>query len=142
MQNSRNPEKRNNTVFDPLRKIRVALTPEETVRQWMISQLLELAGVPAHLAMSEAGFKFGQKQYRADILVFDRSGAPLCIVECKRPDIPIDAVVASQALRYDAVLSVRYIILTNGKKTYIYKRDGAAFVHCAQFPTYEQMTAE
>ena len=130
------------TVFDPLRKAEVALTPEERVRQWMISRLLETAAVPAHLAMSEAGFRFGGKMYRADILVFDREGQPLCIVECKRPDVPVTAEVARQALRYDAVLSVRFIILTNGNITYIYRRSKDRFVPMNRFPSYEEMTKE
>lgn len=129
-------------IFDPLRKTEVELTPEEQVRQWFIGVLVETAGVPQHLMMSEVAFRFGSKRYRADILVYDRNAAPMCIVECKRPGVEIDADVVRQALRYDAVLSVRYIMLTNGKNTYIYKRDGGSFVRMDRFPTYEQMTIQ
>lgn len=128
-------------VFDPLRKTEVELTPEEQVRQWFISVLRDTVGVPCHLMMSEAAFLFGRKRYRADILVYDRNASPLCIVECKRPDVTITAEVARQALRYDTVLSVRFIILTNGKNTYIYKREGEMFVQMDSIPGYEQMTA-
>lgn len=126
-------------LYDPLRKKNVSATAEERVRQWFIRQLLESARVPAHLMMSETGFKFGDKQYRTDILVYDRDGQPLAIVECKRPEVAISALTAQQALRYDAVLSVRFIMLTNGTVTYVFRREGAEFRRFDHFPTYEEM---
>ena len=126
-------------VYDPLRKKNVACTPEERVRQWFILQLRDNMGVPAHLMMSEVAFKFGDKPYRADIVVYGRDGSPAAIVECKRPDVVIDADVAVQALRYDAVLSVRFIFLTNGTTTYIYRRVGATFEPCLSLPSCEEM---
>lgn len=107
------------TVFDPLRKKEVALTPEERVRQWFISVLRDSMGVPAHMMMSEVGFRFGSKPYRADIIVYDRKAHPLAVVECKRPEVTLDETVLEQAVRYNMVLDVRYIIITNGHKTFI-----------------------
>lgn len=127
------------SVYDPLRRKDVACTPEEKVRQWFILQLKENMGVPAHLMMSEVAFKFGGKPYRADILVYGRDGQPVAIVECKRPGVAITADVAAQALRYDAVLSVRFIFLTNGSTTYIYERRDGRFVPASSVPTFEQM---
>ena len=125
--------------YDPLRKKYVAATDEERVRQWFIKELSDTSKVPRHLMMSEAGFRFGDKQYRADILIFDRAGQPLAIVECKRPEIGITQDVAIQALRYDAVLSVRFIFLTNGKSTCVFRRDGGSFSPFDHFPSYEEM---
>ena len=47
------------TIWDPLRKKSVALTPEEQVRQWCIKVLAESMKVPYHMMMSEAGFRLG-----------------------------------------------------------------------------------
>ena len=77
------------TIFDPLRKKDVALTPEERVRQWCIGVLFENLGVPLHMMMSEVGFKLGGKQFRADILVYDRQARPVAVVECKRPEVEL-----------------------------------------------------
>lgn len=126
-------------IFDPLRRKSVAATAEEKVRQWFIAQLLQVAGVPAHMMMSECGFRFGEKQYRADVVVFDRSGSPLAIVECKRDDVTIDSSVALQAMRYNAVLSVRFIFLTNGRNTFVYAREGGIFKPYGKFPSYQEM---
>ena len=110
------------TVWDPLRKKEVALTPEEGVRQWFIRLLNTSAMVPMHMMMSEASLMFGNKKYRADILVYGRDARPVAIVECKRPETGIGQEVLDQAIRYNMVLDVRYILITNGRHTYIGER--------------------
>ena len=127
------------TYWDPLRKKEVAATPEEKVRQWFIGVLAEGLKVPMHLMMSETGFTFGAKRYGADILVWDRQGRPLAVVECKAPQIKLDAEVARQAMRYNAVLDVMLIILTNGESTLAFSREADSFRPLRELPTYEQM---
>ena len=126
-------------LYDPLRRKNVAATPEEQVRQWFIGVLMNYCLVPAHLMMSEAPLKFGAKNWRADILVYDRNGTPLAVVECKRPDVKIDGAVADQAGRYDQVLGVRWLILTNGNCTLVYRREAGCFVPCDELPVFEKM---
>ncbi len=130
------------TLRDPLRKKDVAATPEEQVRQWFITQLRDRFGVPEHMMMSEAGLKFGAKSWRADIVVYGRNGAPLAVVECKRPGVPLDASVVEQAMRYHAVLGVRFLFLTNGNLTYLYRLEGERFVPCERIPSYEEMLCQ
>ena len=127
------------TLYDPLRRKEVADTPEERVRQWLIGELEGTFGVPRHLMMSEAGLKFGSKSYRVDILIYDRSGAPLTVVECKRPDVALTESVARQAMRYDMVLSVSWIILSNGGSTLVFRRSGGTFVPYPSIPDYQSM---
>ena len=128
------------TIWDPLRRKDVALTPEEQVRQWFIANLRDVLGVPVHMMGSEVSFEFGHKPYRADIVVFSRSGSPLAVVECKRPEVEITAEVARQAMRYNAVLDVKFIFLTNGKTTYVYGRDSSdTFVPMDHAPSFEEM---
>lgn len=136
-------------VWDPLRKKLVALTPEEKVRQWFIGVLRDSAKVPVHMMMSEVALKFGDKPYRADILVYGRDTAPLMVVECKREDIQLDREVLEQALRYNLALGVKYIIITNGRKTFGFKKvdtagqpgheNEAPFEQMNSFPTWEEM---
>lgn len=115
------------TIWDPLRKKEVALTPEERVRQWFIGVLRDEMQVPMHMMMSEAGLRLGSKMFRADILVYDRAALPLAIIECKRPEVQLDAEVLGQAIRYNMVAGVRYIIITNGTRTFIFGRSGDGF---------------
>lgn len=131
------------TIWDPLRKKNVALTPEERVRQWCIGVLSEGLGVPLHMMMSEAAFSLGEKHFRADILIYDRKVRPLAVVECKRPEVVLDSNVLGQAVRYNMVLDVKYIIITNGRSTFAFRRgpDGK-YVPAANVPDYCAMLEE
>jgi type I site-specific restriction endonuclease len=126
-------------IWDPLRKKDVARTPEEVVRQWFIGVLNSRLQVPMHMMMSEAGLKLGEKQFRADILVYDRKAQPLVIVECKRPEVELTQEVLDQAIRYNMVLNVKYIIITNGTKTYMCGKQGERYAFLSKFPTYNEM---
>ena len=134
------------TIWDPLRKRHVALTPEERVRQWCIGVLSNDLGVPMHMMMSEVGFRFGDKQYRSDILVYDRQAKPLAVVECKRPEVEIDRDVLDQAIRYNMVLNVRYMIITNGRQTFACRRgekDGKVqYSFIDKVPSYNDMICQ
>ncbi len=130
------------TIWDPLRKKSVALTPEEQVRQWCIKVLAESMKVPYHMMMSEAGFRLGEKQFRADILVYDRKAQPLMIVECKRPEVELTREVLDQAIRYNMVLDVRYIVITNGNRTFMCRRQDDGFVFIDTVPTYNEMICQ
>ena len=133
-----------NMVWDPLRRKNVPLTPEERVRQWFITVLKDRMQVPLHMMMSEVGMKFGEgalkKEFRADIVVYDRRPGPMMIVECKRPDVELTKEVLEQALRYDMVLDVKYLALTNGNRTIFCEglEDGS-ISFLKEAPTYMQM---
>lgn len=124
------------TVWDPLRKKEVALTPEEKVRQWFIGVLRDSMGVPEHMMMSEVGFKLGDKPFRADILVYAKDLKPLVVVECKRPEVTLSKEVLEQAIRYNLVLDVEYIIITNGNSTIAYHK-GEGFIN--SLPQYKEI---
>ncbi len=128
-------------IFDPLRKKYVRLTPEEEVRQNVIAWLAQEWQVPLPLMSSEWAFTFNGMQYRADVLVFDRSLQPLMLVECKAPDIPIDRTVVDQVIRYNLSLKVKYILITNGKSSYLCVRnpDTEQYQFLDKIPKYEQM---
>ena len=97
-------------VWDPLRRKEVALTPEERVRQWFITVLRDELGVPPYEMMSEATLSYGGKAWRADIVVYRRNMTPAMVVECKRPDVELTREVLEQALRYNLVLDVNWML--------------------------------
>lgn len=129
-------------IWDPLRKMMVTATPEERVRQWFIMQLRDAFGVPEHMMRSEVGFRYGKKPWRADLVVYDRAGAPLLVTECKRPDVALDEKVLRQVMRYNSVLDVRFLVVTNGNLTYLYRLEGGVFVPCDRIPAYEEMVCQ
>lgn len=110
-------------VFDPIRKIYCTLTPEEEVRQKTIYYLVEIKKYPAGLIAVEYSIKVNNLPKRCDIVVFNKSGLPEMIVECKAESVPITQKVLDQAIRYYSGLNVNYLLLTNGKTMFCYRID-------------------
>ena len=101
-------------VFDIVRNRYVALTPEEWVRQHAIRQLHYELGYPLELIQVEGAITLNGMTRRCDIVVYDASVKPYIIVECKRETVPLTQKVLDQACRYNLVLQVPYLWLTNG----------------------------
>lgn len=104
-------------VFDPVRRRWVALTPEEWVRQHTILRL-HAAGYPLEVMQVEGAIALNGMTRRCDIVVYD-DGHPWMIVECKKCEIPLTQKVCDQACRYNTVLRVPYLLLTNGRQEVI-----------------------
>jgi len=88
-------------ILDPLRRKYVKLTPEEWVRQNFLQYLINEGKYPLGLLGIEVLFRFNKVKRRVDILVHNRSGEPVMIVECKAPDIKIDEKVFDQIVCYN-----------------------------------------
>jgi hypothetical protein len=110
-------------VFDPIRKIFCALTPEEEVRQKMLYYLVEVKKYPAGLIAVEYSIKVNALPKRCDIVVFNKEAKPKMIVECKAEYVPITQKVLDQAIRYYSGLNAEYLVLTNGKTMFCYHID-------------------
>ena len=104
-------------VFDPVRRRWVALTPEEWVRQQTLVRL-HAAGYPPEVMQVEGAITLNGMTRRCDIVVY-RDGQPWMIVECKKSEIPLTQKVCDQACRYNTVLRVPYLLLTNGRQEVI-----------------------
>lgn len=110
-------------ILDPIRKKFVRLTPEEWVRQNFVSYLIHEGKYPPGLIAIEVMSPYNNLRKRVDILVHDRSGKPVMIVECKEPDEKIDDRVFDQIVCYNMGFRVPYIIVTNGLVNYACKID-------------------
>ena len=79
----------------------------------------------------------------SDVVVYGRDAEPLAVVECKRPDVELTGDVLMQVVRYNMILDVKYIFITNGTRTVGFKKDGAdALTRLTVFPRYDEMTLE
>ena len=103
-------------VWDELRGRWLVLTPEEWVRRHLIAYLTRECGVPLHSVCQEYAVCVNGQPQRADVVVCDVQGQPLLLAECKEPTVELDSSVRNQAMRYNAVVGARYVILTNGVK--------------------------
>lgn len=110
-------------ILDPVRKKYVKLTPEEWVRQNFIQYLVNEGKYPVGLMRVEVMFSLNKLKRRTDILIHNRRGEPVMIVECKKPDVEIDDDVFDQIVVYNMGLRVPYIVVTNGIDHYACKID-------------------
>ncbi len=101
-------------VFDIVRNRFVALTPEEWVRQHFILYLHQQLLYPLELMQVEGSISLNGMSKRCDIVVYDSNVRPLIIVECKKETVPLTQKVIDQACRYNLVLQVPFLCLTNG----------------------------
>lgn len=112
-------------VFDMVRNRFVALTPEEWVRQHFIQYLHEVLLYPVELMQVEGSISLNGMTRRCDIVVYDEDVKPLIIVECKKETVPLSQKVIDQACRYNLVLQVPFLCITNGKQQLCCKVDFA-----------------
>ena len=101
-------------IFDTLRKKYVALTPEEWVRQHFTHYLLAYKGYPQGLLANEIQINLNGTRKRCDTVLYRRDLSALMIVEYKAPSVEITQAVFDQITRYNMVLRVKYLIVTNG----------------------------
>lgn len=118
-------------VFDPLRKKYVALTPEEWVRQHFVHFLIQHKGYPSGLLANEVQLTLNGTRKRCDTVLYDRTRTPRMIIEYKAPTVPITRQVFDQITRYNIVLKVDYLIVSNGLEHYCCKVDYERF--CCNF---------
>ena len=113
-------EKRNDSVmvFDPVRKKKMVLTPEEFVRQLVLQYLIQEKKYPIARIRVEKGLKVNTRLKRCDILIYDKQAQPHILIECKSAKIEIDDLVFEQIARYNLTLQVPFLIVTNGITTY------------------------
>ncbi|MFV0310018.1 MAG: type I restriction enzyme HsdR N-terminal domain-containing protein [Dysgonomonas sp.] len=129
------------SVFDRLRRKFVTLTPEEWVRQHFINYLITEKGYPQALMANEIQINLNNQKRRCDSIVYDKTISPLVIVEYKSPDVEITQAVFDQIVRYNIVLKVKYLIVSNGLSHYCCRMDYSTqtFEYLADIPTYTEL---
>lgn len=130
------------SIFDPVRKKRVALTPEEGVRQQLIQELSSNLGYPLHLMSCEYSLVINRLKYRGDLVIFDRETNPLMIAECKSPDVKITRESFEQIVRYNSALKVKFLLVTNGRDTFMGKIDptDGKYTFLTEIPNYNELS--
>lgn len=128
-------------LWDRLRQQYMELTPEEWVRQHFVHYLITGKGVPPVLMRLEAELKYGSLTKWSDILVYNRLGNPLVMVECKAPTVNISGDSLLQLSGYNYALSVPYLVLTNGLSHYYLWREASHFQWLSELPVFEALNS-
>ena len=111
------------SVWDPVRKVWTAFTPEERVRQAFVSYLINYKDFPASHIANEQAIELNGMSRRCDSVIYDKTGQPKVIVEYKAPTVTLSQKVFDQISRYNLVLHVDYLIISNGLKHYCVKME-------------------
>lgn len=104
------------SIFDSLRKKYLILTPEEWVRQHMISFLVLHRNYPKGLFSLEKEVIYNSLQKRFDILVLDRAGSPFLLIECKAPEVSLSKKTVEQVAVYNKTLGASFMGISNGRQ--------------------------
>lgn len=104
------------SIFDSLRKKYLVLTPEEWVRQHMISFLVEFKQYPKSLFALERSILYNNLQKRFDILILDRKGQPFLLIECKSTEVKLSQKTVEQVAVYNKSIGAAYMGISNGRQ--------------------------
>jgi hypothetical protein len=129
-------------VFDSVRGIWVAATPEEVVRQTWIYRMLEERQFPKALLAVEKplrslpGIEGNIPDRRIDVLAFRKVGGilkPLLLMECKRGALMREAL--NQVIAYNYYVKAPYVAIVNLDEIMLYS-DAEV---CDFLPSFEEM---
>ncbi|MBD8389808.1 type I restriction enzyme HsdR N-terminal domain-containing protein [Dysgonomonas sp. BGC7] len=129
------------TVFDRLRRKFIALTPEEWVRQHFVNYLIVNKGYSASLIANEIQINLHNQKRRCDTVIYDKGLSPIMIVEYKAPEVNITQDVFDQIVRYNIVLRVKYLVVSNGLNHYCCKLnyETQSFEYLSDIPSYNDL---
>ncbi len=126
-------------IFDAIRNKFLVNTPEEWVRQNTVKYFHEELGFPLSLFVLEKSFQLNRRTKRADIVIYNNSGEAKILIECKRPSIKITQSTFDQAFRYNLVLNIPYLVMTNGEELYCCRVDGDKVTFVKDIPSYQDL---
>jgi type I site-specific restriction endonuclease len=129
-------------VLDEVRRRYVALTPEEWVRQHIIKFLSCDRNYPLTLFSIEKRHLHNRMARRCDFVIYNRTGQPLMVVECKAPTIEIGQQAFDQVNRYNQQYKAPFLLITNGNKHFCCKVNmkNQKFEFLKDIPTYNAIT--
>lgn len=129
--------------LDPIRKELIYITPEETLRQRVISYLINELKVPKEaIRVEEKLTHYGiETKKRADIIVHGADTIPIAVIECKSGNVYIDDKVRNQVFEYCDLLGVDYAFIANpvGFACYRYSQEENQYKAISGIPKYKEM---
>jgi hypothetical protein len=126
-------------VFCQVRKKFLVLTPEEWVRQNLISFLNKDLGYPLSLMKIEREVKGGQRGKRADLIIYNTTGKPQLLIECKAPTEKLGKETFFQLGRYNRFVNAALLLISNGMQHFCcHVTEGNEFKFLDEIPPYKK----
>ncbi len=127
-------------VYDPLRRAWLVVTPEEWVRQHFVNFLIAERGYPSSRVANEVSIRLNNTLKRCDTVIYSPSLQPIAIVEYKAPEITVTPRVFEQIARYNIVLNVRVLIVSNGLHHYACRiNPDGSYTFLRDIPRWEEI---
>ena len=135
-------------IYDKVRKKDILFTPEEKVRQQVLTYLIDELKVPEYMIDEETTMSYYKvvSSKRPDILILKKDektgeAVPMAVIECKRNNTLIDGVIIEQTLHYAEQLGCNYAMITDGDYVDVAycELDNKMLVSIKSLPTYEDM---
>lgn len=140
-----------NKVYDSIRREWVVATPEESLRQRLLQQLVQMLGYPAGLISLEKELRklphlMGVDSIpsrRADLIVFGRNVHPqhalypLLLIECKA--VKLTDAVLNQVLGYNYFVQAPVVAIANADAVQVAFWTGSAYHFSNRLPTYAEL---
>ena len=112
-----------NYIFDLLRKKHLILTPEEWVRQNLVSYFINDLDYPKGLIKTESSLKYNNLKKRSDILIYNNDMTHYMIVECKSYKMKLNKSHLNQSAMYNKIYRSRYLMVSNGMEHIVCEYD-------------------
>ena len=122
-----------------MRKKWLVLSPEEWVRQHLINYLIEHKNVPISLISVEKEIILNNTKRHYNVVIYNKTLNPVLLIECKAPDVELNNSTIEQAMRYNLILGVNYLLLSNGLKDVILKIEEGKTNLLKEIPDYEEL---
>ncbi len=113
-------------LWNPISKKAFKNLPEERVRLQLVEYLIEEAGFSQHRISFESPVNLprDKSNSRTDLICYDNAFKPVLLVECKAPDVRLDAKVALQITRYNQQVDAPLLLVTNGLSDFWFSNQG------------------
>ena len=112
-----------NYIFDLIRKKHLVLTPEEWVRQNLVSYFINDLNYPKGLIKTESSLKYNNLKKRSDILIYNNDMTHYMIVECKSYKMKLNKSHLNQSAMYNKIYRSRYLMVSNGMEHIVCEYD-------------------
>lgn len=126
--------------YCPIRKIEVAATPEENVRQRLVRHMLGPLGYPKGLLAVEKNLFSGSLERRIDLVCFYRQQdflKPLLLVECKAESLTVQA--ENQLFGYNAQIGAPFLCLVSESAIKLFWKEAEEIKTLSYLPPYREL---
>lgn len=124
-------------LWNPILKKGFKNLPEERIRLKLVEYLIYEAKFSKNRISFETTVHLprDKSRSRTDLICYDKDFNALLLVECKAPEVRLDAKVALQIARYNQEVNAPFLMVTNGKSDYWFTKVSDTLLFLDKIPS-------